>query len=530
MSGNKTQSTFGDKADRTTPARARDHSAGRGSALANLQRVLGNQALCAATKPQNASGLQLLAALGSRVHSDSTTDRYLQTLGARAITSGPDVYLHTNVARTPNAPRNARILAHEAVHRQQHARWAAGIPASNTPALEHEAREGSLALTRGQAFQAQRGAPPHVPLYAKPEEETDDVANKRLATYWVRPGDTLSKIAKRGTGDPMRYVEIKTLNHMTSDDIEVGDGFAIPEDWDLDALGIRRPIDRPGRSLDGFPRIAATFATGRGLSDLQARIDAVSKTSFEGKPLSTDDVQFLSDFFHVLYTGAYALRFTKGPEPKMRLQYYFDAIEGKGEDLELRTGWSGGYSSVYADSAVVKRAQPIMKSMIAARVRGGELSGTLTSQDIKRGDPQNLKPAFTETKGRIRGQDWVPENKFQGTQRGHLMSEQGNFRLKYTDNNFVLTASWAAIPYPDGSVYATITWSVRDLYLFRSAAELRSLGFDPYMFHTDLPTAGGNLRVPDALLQMPEALGWARRYHSYNEWVEPALIPAPARE
>ena len=46
--------------------------------------------------------------------------------------------------------------------------------------------------------------------------------------YQVKPGDTLFEIAKRELGDGSRYEEIKKLNGLTSDLINVGDILKLP--------------------------------------------------------------------------------------------------------------------------------------------------------------------------------------------------------------------------------------------------------------------------------------------------------------
>jgi len=52
------------------------------------------------------------------------------------------------------------------------------------------------------------------------------------ASYTVTRGDSLSKIAKQYTGDPMRYMEIARLNEIANPDlIQEGSNLLIPQNW-----------------------------------------------------------------------------------------------------------------------------------------------------------------------------------------------------------------------------------------------------------------------------------------------------------
>ncbi len=283
----------------------------------------------------------------------------------------------------------------------------------------------------------------------------------------------------------------------------------------IDPCGLKdiEPTPRPRPSLWGTTKIVYAFSSGD-FSTTQGMINSVSKKISSHDNLSSGDVQFLSDFFSVLYSGARV----KDPEPRARFRHYYD---GNGSDLKF----DPEMSRVYQESVVVNRAEQLMRDVIREQITSGKTSGLLTSADIPHGDPKKTDENSKERFGLIRGRDWKASTKYEKNLAGHLQAEQSNWRLKYTDNNFILTAKWTA---DTSSTTASIAWTVRDLYLFKSEKELNDLNLDPSSFATTLPSlTGKTLSVPDILLQSAEALGWAKRYYSNAGWEERWTYSSP---
>jgi hypothetical protein len=89
-------------------------------------------------------------------------------------------------------------------------------------------------------------------------------AQQQRASYTVQPGDSVSSIARRGTGDAMRYVELNLFNGRDpqATDLEVGDCLDIPAagDWELPALGVvASPV---GETTEPEPEVQATEEEG----------------------------------------------------------------------------------------------------------------------------------------------------------------------------------------------------------------------------------------------------------------------------
>lgn len=54
--------------------------------------------------------------------------------------------------------------------------------------------------------------------------------------YVIKKGDTLGKLAKRATGDPLEYKRLMKFNHLATHEMKVGDWLVVPKDWDTSAL------------------------------------------------------------------------------------------------------------------------------------------------------------------------------------------------------------------------------------------------------------------------------------------------------
>ncbi|MFT6822037.1 MAG: hypothetical protein ACJATT_005871, partial [Myxococcota bacterium] len=92
-------------------------------------------------------------------------------------------------------------------------------------------------------------------MASQPSEPPPDEAPTRGAgEYVVKRGDTLGDIARRGTGEVLRYTEINFFNGRAANDsdIEPGDVLLVPEGWDLTAMGATAHGDENDVALEAL--------------------------------------------------------------------------------------------------------------------------------------------------------------------------------------------------------------------------------------------------------------------------------------
>lgn len=100
-----------------------------------------------------------------------------------------------------------------------------------------------------------------------------------MASYTVKPGDSLSKIAQAYTGNPQRYKEIAAANHIADPrKIEVGQTLTIPTSWTAGSFdqGINLSAAAEGAKILGW--LGSPVVLLGGLWYASANSDKILKT------------------------------------------------------------------------------------------------------------------------------------------------------------------------------------------------------------------------------------------------------------
>jgi hypothetical protein len=238
------------------------------------------------------------------------------------------------------------------------------------------------------------------------------------------------------------------------------------------------------------------LATGDA-DDIQKEIDRLTTKARNNQTFIADEKSFLVDLYEWIATGGRWKWLASSPtgydkglwEAGELLEHYLD---GEGEKLEIDSG-------IYENSVIVKYAAAEMKKVIAADlVKPGKIrnSGEIWSTHVLK--PKNFGDATT--KGQI-------------LTGGVLLAEQGNVRLKYANNRFVLKSFSNASP---GGV--TTRWRIDDVWDYNSFAEQRKQKRNDV---THLPLRGGKvLKLPDGLSHYLTEIGVAQEFAFYAEWTE----------
>ena len=104
-----------------------------------------------------------------------------------------------------------------------------------------------------------------------------------MASYTVKPGDSLSKIAQAYTGNPQRYTEIAAANRISDPrKIEVGQTLTLPIAW---TAGSSRVDLFEGAKILGW--FSSPFVIVGGLWYAAANSDKIKKAIKSWLPKST---------------------------------------------------------------------------------------------------------------------------------------------------------------------------------------------------------------------------------------------------
>ncbi|MFT4627646.1 MAG: LysM repeat protein [Myxococcota bacterium] len=220
-----------------------------------------------------------------RIHTGGQAGQASHDLSAHAFALGADLYFGGGEC-APGTPAGDRLLAHELTHVKQADEGRlptpssddSGVSSPSDPAEQEAYGNENRILSKLEPLGASpadasvgegtSSAPMHGVASAAPGHGSEAVAHRdpkngkdkapavddekkgdedekkkeeECATYVVKEGDWLSKIAQRYTGDPQRWPELYALNkEVVGDDpnlIFPGTSLKIPPDWPVDAPG-----------------------------------------------------------------------------------------------------------------------------------------------------------------------------------------------------------------------------------------------------------------------------------------------------
>lgn len=137
----------------------------------------------------------------------------------------------------------------------------------------------------------------------------------------------------------------------------------------------------PGERLD----FAVTVATGIGRDHLQSRIDAIERKAIREEPLTTDDRDFLVDFYSTLATGA-KLSVVARQTGNLMTHY----LGGSGTDFELEP-------SIFTTNRKVKA----QAQLLAKRAAGLSCDRRSSSPVFYMPDRSNIDSVFGLYHGRL---------------------------------------------------------------------------------------------------------------------------------
>ena len=200
--------------------------------------------------------------------------------------------------------------------------------------------------------------------------------------------------------------------------------------------------------------------------DLQQTLDKITEKAHRH---AVHAVTFKERFFlQITYEGMVSGGFARGfPEAAKLLWHY---LRRSGERLEIN-------SEIYQTSAVVKLEMPRQKQRIGAALR----SGRSEVRDVS----------------------------------GKLVTEQGNLRLKYADNRFLLHSVTAKTT----NGFCSTTWRVDNSYTFEGFKG-NAHNWKAVSKWSEFPVRGHKIKVYDGLTKFLVNLGMAKEFPYYAAWVE----------
>ena len=245
-----------------------------------------------------------------------------------------------------------------------------------------------------------------------------------------------------------------------------------------------------GHAWYGIP---TSLANGE-IEWIQKRVDELTVQARAGEEFSEADKAFLSDLYWWIGAGGYA----KGLYEASQLQRHY--VAGDGETLEID-------SAVYEESAIVQYAMDEMKKVMvedlknAGAIRnGGEIWSTDVLSPTDMGDQDRL--------GEI-------------IQKGDLLAEQDNKRLKYCNNRFALK-SFSEVKegfwFWEPDQYVSTRWRVGDVWDFASFPEQKKKGRND-VSHIPLRNKAV-LKLPDGLSAYIAEQDIAAEFAYFAEWSE----------
>jgi len=235
--------------------------------------------------------------------------------------------------------------------------------------------------------------------------------------------------------------------------------------------------------------LVAKFGSASSFKLLQDTIDYLTCKAKAGEAFTEDEKEFLVELYESFWWGG---RYKGFHEAAVLANHY---VNGNGATVKID-------SFVYKNAVIVRDTQTAMKAYIAT-----QLNSSTPTLSLKSTDPRLLQQSDFQKLLRNRGRS----AKTQGylVDKGVLMAEQLNSRLKNADHRFVLKSTSRLLS-PDS---VATEWRVDSKYDFEPFASAKYFTVLP--LKTDM-----DLHLPDGLSHYMTKIGIAADFNYFSVWNE----------
>ena len=247
--------------------------------------------------------------------------------------------------------------------------------------------------------------------------------------------------------------------------------------------------------------------------ELQKKVNKLTEKARQNRSFTIKEKKFLYDLYSWLATGGrwkWLSKMDLGKydqglwEAGELLQHYLD---GEGKPLEID-------STIYENSVIVKYAMGKIKEAVTRDISSsGKIrnNGRISSTDVL---AKTSFKSVTESGQILKG--------------GVLLAEQGNTRLKYANNRFVLKSQSTVAEnhfwQPDNVINIETVWRVDDRWDYESFSAQRKKRINHI---TVIPLRGGKfLKLHDGLSHYLTVMGVAKEFDYFSQWSESWSLPS----
>jgi LysM repeat protein len=318
--------------------------------------------------------------------------------------------------------------------------------------------------------------------------------------YIVKPGDTLSKIARRNSVTLEKLLSLNPHLKANPNAIFPKQSIRLPDA--APANNIIEKKDSLQNNMDSMPNEVeipmspllnmakiAKFGSTKDLKYMQDAIDYLTSKAKAKLDFEDDEKEFLKEIYEAFWWGGHY----KGLKEAAQLANNYVNGDGNTKANPFVID-----SEVYRTSKIVIATMEVMKQFILEQKKYNRQFSPLQCDN-----PHLRSRPYAKQLLRM---NYRTEGKMKSS--GVLEAAQNNQRLHKTDGHFYLQAISKSLP---NKSIETI-WRVESLYDFEP--------FEKHDYYTIIPLGAHNLKLPDGLSEYMTKIGVAKAFWYKAEWSE----------